>query len=188
MITTSDFRPGLCIEWEGEVYQIVEFQHFKMAQREALVKTKLKNLKTKNVIQISFRSGEKMPKATLDEKKMQFLYKSDDKYYLMDTKNYEQISLSEEQMEKVSDFLQENQILNILYYQGEIIDVELPIFVELKVVETEPNVRGDTVSGGSKPAKLETGAEISVPLFIQEGDIIRIDTRSRKYVERVKGA
>jgi elongation factor P len=185
MYSTADFKKGLKIEFNGEPYEIIDFQHVKMGRGGAIVRTKMKNLKTGYVIENTFRSGEKVGKPNLEEKEMQFLYKSDNDYVFMDNETYEQFSISESLIGDYKDYLLENMNVRILYFEGRPIGVELPTFVEIKVVETVPGIKGDTVSGGSKPAKLETGATIQVPLFINEGDIIKIDTRTGTYIERV---
>ncbi|RLA95271.1 MAG: elongation factor P [Deltaproteobacteria bacterium] len=185
MYSTTDFRRGLKIEVDGTPYAIVEFQHVKPGKGGAFVRTKLRNLITGGVIDKTFRAGEKVERPDLEEKTMQFLYSEGNQYYFMDTETYEQTFLTQEQLGESKNFLQENINVSILYYQGKPIGVELPIFVELEVKETEPGVRGDTASGGSKPATLETGAVIQVPLFINEGDKVKIDTRTGEYIERV---
>ena len=185
MYSTTDFRRGLKIEYKGEPYEIVDFQHVKPGKGAAFVKTRMKNLLTGNVLDINFRSGDKFEKPDLEEKEMQYLYADGDSYWFMDVETYEQVAIPLEHIKEKVGYLQENVQVAILFYKGKAIDVELPNFVELKVVETEPGVRGDTVSGGSKPAKLETGLVVNVPLFINEGDVIKIDTRTGEYVERV---
>ncbi len=183
--STSDFRRGLKIEWEGKPYEVLEYQHSKVAKGQATVRTKLRDLITGRVLEVNFRSGDKFERPDLEEKEMQYLYQEGDRYVFMDLEDYDQIYLTREQLGEAWKFLQENINVSVLYYRGKPIGVELPNTVELRVVETEPGVRGDTVSGGSKPAKLETGAVVQVPLFINEGDLIRVDTRTGEYVERV---
>ncbi|MCX7770690.1 MAG: elongation factor P [Proteobacteria bacterium] len=185
MYSTADFKKGLKIEFNGEPYEIIDFQHVKMGRGGAIVRTKMKNLKTGYVMENTFRSGEKVERPNLEEKEMQFLYKSDNDYVFMDNESYEQINISEGLVGDNKDYLMENMNVRILFFQGNPIGIELPTFVELKVVETVPGIKGDTVSGGGKPAKLETGATIQVPLFINEGDVIKIDTRTGTYIERV---
>jgi len=185
MYSTTDFRRGLKIEIEGTPYSITEFQHVKPGKGGAFVRTKLKNLITGGVVEKTFRAGEKVGKPDLEEKTMQYLYAEENQYYFMDTENYEQTFLTKEQLGENKDFLQENITISALLFQGKPIGVELPIFVELAVAKTEPGVKGDTASGGNKPATLETGATIQVPLFINEGDTLKIDTRTREYVERI---
>ena len=186
MYSTSDFKRGLKIELEGEPYTIVEFQHVKPGKGGAFVRTKLKNLTTKRVIDKTFRSGEKVGKPDLAEEKMEFLYLQDDQYHFMNTEDYEQTHLNGEDLGDAVKFLKEGMEVAILFHNGKAIDVELPTFVELKITKTEPGVKGDTVSGSTKPAVLETGATVLVPLFIEEGETIKIDTRTGEYVERVK--
>ncbi len=183
--TTSDFRRGLKIEWEGKPYEVLEYQHSKVAKGQATVRTKLRDLTTGRVQEVNFRSGERFEKPDLEEKEMQYLYQEGDRYVFMDMEDYDQVYLDRDQLGEAWKFLQENVTVSVLYYKGKPIGVELPNTVELRVVETEPGVRGDTVSGGSKPAKLETGAVVQVPLFVNEGDVIKVDTRTGQYVERV---
>jgi elongation factor P len=185
MYSTSDFRRGLKIELDGTPYAIAEFQHVKPGKGGAFVRTKLKNLVTGGVVDKTFRAGEKVEKPDLEEKTMQYLYLEGNQYYFMDNETYEQTFLTREQLGDNSSFLQENIIVSILYYQGKPIGVELPIFVELAITKTEPGVRGDTASGGTKPATLETGATIQVPLFVNEGERVKIDTRTGEYIERI---
>jgi elongation factor P len=187
MISTNDFRRGVKIEYRGEPYEVLDFQHVKMGRGGAFVRTKLKSLVTGKIIDETFNAGDKVPKADLEERQMQYLYSQDDLYYFMDNETYEQTPLSEQQLGDKKYYLKENMNVSILYYKGEPIAVELPNFVELEVVDTEPGVKGDTASGGSKPAKVETGATVKVPLHINKGDIIKIDTRTGEYIERVKG-
>lgn len=186
MYSTADFRKGLKIEWEGTPYVIIDFQHVKPGKGGAFVRTKLKNLVTGRVIDQTFRSGERVEKPDLVEKDMQYLYQEDDRYCFMDNETYEQIFLTADQLGDSKDFLQDNLNLKVIYYKNEPITVELPTFVELTIAHTEPGVRGDTASGGTKPATLETGAVIQVPLFLEVGDKVRVDTRTGTYVERVK--
>ena len=183
--STSDFRRGLKIEWEGKPYEVLEYQHSKVAKGQATVRTKLRDLMTGRVLEVNFRSGERFEIPDLEEKEMQYLYQEGDRYVFMDLEDYDQVYLDKSQLGEAWKFLQENINVFVLYYKGKPIGIELPNTVELKVVETEPGVRGDTVSGGSKPAKLETGAVVQVPLFINEGDTIKVDTRTGEYVERV---
>ena len=186
MIDTSDFRNGLSIIVDGEIYTIVEFQHVKPGKGGAFVRTKLKNIHTGGVIDKTFRAGERMEQAILERKPMQYLYSTDDEYYLMDMKTFEQISVDKSAFGEAVKYLKENQDVTVLMHEGTVISVELPFTVELEVTETDPGVRGDTVSGGSKPAKLETGAVVQVPFFINIGDVIKVDTRTDAYLERAK--
>ncbi|MBI4240375.1 MAG: elongation factor P [Candidatus Rokubacteria bacterium] len=183
-ISTNDFRKGLKIELDGEPYAIVDFQHVKPGKGGAFVRTKLKHLTLGTVIDKTFRAEEKVPLVNFEEKRMQFLYR-DDRFHFMDLETYDQIALSEEEVGESRDFLKENTEVEVLYVDGAPLGVELPTFVELTVVKTEPGVRGDTASGGSKPATLETGAVVSVPLFVNEGDVVKVDTRTAAYIGRV---
>lgn len=186
MISTADFRNGARLELDGEPYYIVEFQHVKPGKGGAFVRTKLKSYITGNVIDRTFRSGEKFEEPQLEEHEMQFLYSAGDAYAFMDTKTFEQFTYDKKQLGENVDLLKENMVAKILIYKHRPIAIELPTFVELKVVDTEPGVRGDTASGGTKPAVVETGAVIKVPLYLEVGETIRIDTRTREYVERVR--
>lgn len=186
MISTTDFRKGLKIEFKGDPYEIVDFQHVKMGRGGANVKTKMKNLRTGGVVEETIRSGEKFPTPELEEKKMQYLYSQDELYYFMDQETFEQLPLTAEQLGNAKLFLKENTAVKILNYKGTPLDVELPTFIELVVVKTDPGFKGDTASGGGKPATLETGAVVRVPFHINEGDTIRVDTRTSEYIERVK--
>ena len=164
---------------------MVEFQHVKPGKGGAFVRTKLKSLLTGNVLEKTFRSGEKVGKPQLEEKEMQYLYSNDNQYHFMDTETYEQLFLTEDQLGNSRNYLQENIVAKVLFYNGQPIGVELPIFVALRIVETDPGVRGDTASGGTKPAVLETGTTVQVPLFLNIDDSIKVDTRSGEYIERV---
>uniref|UniRef100_A0A7C3MGW9 Elongation factor P n=1 Tax=Dictyoglomus thermophilum TaxID=14 RepID=A0A7C3MGW9_DICTH len=184
MISVNDFYPGLTIELDGEIYIVLEYQHVHMAQGQATVKVKLKNLKTGNVLRKTFKSDEYVPQAFINKREAEFLYKQGDEYYFIDHETYEQHMLTEEQLGDAIKYLKEGTIVSVLFYEGNPIGIELPTTVVLEVIETDPGLRGDTVSGGSKPAKLETGLVIQVPLFIQIGDKVVVDTRYAKYVER----
>lgn len=186
MISTAEFRNGSRLEFDGEPFYIVEFQHVKPGKGGAFVRTKLKSYTSGNVIDRTFRSGERFDEPDLDEREMQFLYAAGDSYTFMDTKNFEQLTFEKKQLGENADLLKENMIAKILVYEHRPIAVELPNFIELKVVDAEPGVRGDTASGGTKPAVVETGAIIKVPLYMEVGETIRIDTRTRAYVERVR--
>ncbi|MFW6381113.1 MAG: elongation factor P [Bacillota bacterium] len=185
MISTNDFNTGLTIELEGQVYQVDEFQHSKSGRGGAFVRTKLRNLEEGYTINKTFRANEKVERAHLDKRKMKFLYWDGGSYVFMDNQTYEQIELPEEQIEDKKDYLKENMDLEILMYQGRPIEINLPTFVELKVEKAPPGVKGDTVSGGTKTVTLETGREVQVPLFIERGEVIKVDTRNGEYVERV---
>ncbi|MEW6308237.1 MAG: elongation factor P [Bacillota bacterium] len=184
MISSNDFRTGITIELDGEVWAVVDFQHVKPGKGAAFVRSKLKNVRTGATLEKTFNAGEKLPRARVERREMQFLYASGDEYTLMDMENYEQVSLSAAAIGDGVKFLKENTMVDVLRFQGALIGVELPNSVELAVVETDPGVRGDTASGGTKPAKLETGAMVKVPLFINIGDVLRIDTRTGLYIER----
>lgn len=184
MISSNDFRPGVTIEIDNQVWQVVDFQHVKPGKGAAFVRAKIKNLQTGAVIERTFNAGEKLPRAHVDRKTMQYLYESDGSYNFMDTETYDQIELSKEQLDTALNFLKENMEISVMFFNGVIIGVELPNTVELEVVETDPGIRGDTATGGNKPAKLETGYVVKVPLFINTGDVLRIDTRSGEYIER----
>jgi elongation factor P len=185
MYTTSDFRNGLKIEFDGSPYVITYFQHVKPGKGVAFVRTKLKNLKTGAVLEHTFRSGDKVEKPDLEDREMQFMYKMENQYHFMDTKSYEQIYLAEDHVAEAGNYLIENLPVQILFYKGEPIGIDIPFFIDLTIVETEPGVRGDTVSGATKAAKLESGAVVQVPLFLNEGDRIKVDTRTGTYIERV---
>ncbi len=184
MISTSNFKRGLTIELNGGIYSIVDFQHVKPGKGGAFVRTKLKNVKTGLVVDKTFRAGEKMEQAIIDRKTMQYLYNDGDNYCFMNKENYEQISIFKEQISGLVELLKEGNDVEVVFCKGNIIGVELPNFMSLKVIKTMPGVKGNTVSGALKPATLETGAIIQVPLFIKEGDVIKIDTREKKYIER----
>lgn len=184
MISSNDFRTGVTIEIDNDVWQVVDFQHVKPGKGAAFVRAKLKNLRTGAVVERTFNAGEKMPKAHVDNRQMQYLYESGGSYVFMDNETYEQIELSADTLGNAINFLKENMTISILMFQGSIIGVELPNSVELEVVETDPGIRGDTATGGTKPAKLETGYVVKVPLFINVGDILRVDTRNGQYIER----
>jgi len=185
MYDTSEIRKGLKIELEGDVYVVVDFLHVKPGKGGAFIRSKLKSLSKGIIVDKTFRSGEKLIRANIQEKKMQFIYSSGENYCFMDMESYEQIFLNLDQLGSSRDFLKENTIINVIFHNKNPIAIELPTFVELKIIETEPGERGDTVSGGTKTAKLETGAVVQVPLFLSQGDIVKIDTRKGHYVERV---
>lgn len=186
MIDTSDFRNGLSIILDGDIYTIVEFQHVKPGKGGAFVRSKLKNARTSAVIDKTWRAGEKMDQAMLERRPMQFLYSMDDEYHLMDTETFDQISVGSEMFGSAVKYLKENVEISVLIHDGQVISIELPFTVELEIAETDPGVRGDTASGGSKPATLETGAVVNVPFFINVGDKVKVDTRTDAYLERVK--
>ncbi len=185
MATTSDFKVGLVIELDGELFSIQDYTRVKPGKGGVYLKTRLRSLKTDSILDKSFRAGEKINKAYLDEKKIEYLYRADNLYYFCDQADYEELILTDGQVGDGKKYLKENDVCTALIHKGNVISIELPIFVELRVKETEPGLRGDTVSGGTKPARLETDTQIQVPLFINDGDIVRVDTRSGEYVERV---
>jgi elongation factor P len=186
MYSTAEFKKGLKIEIDGSPLTIVDFQHVKPGKGGAFVRTKLKNLLTGRVVDQTFRSGERVKKPDLVEKEMQYLYRDGDRYCLMDNETYEQIMLTAEQVGNAVLFLTENMNLQVLIFNQQPVAVDLPNFVELTVAQAEPGLRGDTATGGTKPATLESGAVIQVPLFINEGDRVKVDTRTGNYIERVK--
>lgn len=185
MYATNQFRRGLKVEIDGIPYEIVEFQHVSPGKGRAFTRTKLKNMLSQNVIERTITSGDKVNKADTEQVEMQYLFRDAEGYHFMNQANYEQVTLSPDQLGPGKDFLQENLAITVMYFNSRPIGVELPTFVALKVIETEPSFRGDTVSGGSKPAKLETGAVVNVPFHIKEGDVIKVDTRDYSYVEKV---
>lgn len=185
-VSTTEFRNGLKIEIDGEPYVIVEFQHVKPGKGGAFVRTKFKSLKSGNVTDKTFRAGEKVDVPNLEEKTMQYLYAADKDRVFMDTTTYEQVSMNEKQLGDSIDYLKENMEIKVLYHKEQPINIELPMFVELAIAKTDPGVRGDTASGGSKPATLESGAVIKIPLYLNEGDVIKVDTRTGTFIERVK--
>lgn len=185
MYETSDFRRGLKIEMGNDPFVIVDFQHVNPGKGAAFTRTKMRNLRTGQVLEQNIKSGVKVAKPDIEERKLQFLYKDGDGYHFMDSQNYEQVSLEDKDVGDAKNYMLENSMLAVLYYQGRPIGVETDTFVELKVVETQPGIRGDTATGGSKPAKMETGLVVTVPFHINEGDVLRIDTRDGQYQDRV---
>ena len=184
MITASDFRNGVTIEKDGNVYEIIEFQHVKPGKGAAFVRTKLKNIKSGGVVEKTFRPTEKCPQARIDRKDMQYLYEDGDLYYFMDTETYDQVALNSETVGDALKFVKENEMCKICSHNGSVFSVEPPLFVELEITETEPGFKGDTATGASKPATVETGATVAVPLFVNQGDKIKIDTRTGEYLSR----
>jgi elongation factor P len=184
LISTNEFRTGVTIEVDGEIYTVIEFQHVKPGKGAAFVRSKLKNIKTGGVQEKTFRAGEKVARAHIDRREMQYLYNSGDQYTLMDMETYDQMNLSEDQLGDAVKYLKENMELIVHLYQGIPVGVDLPNSVVLEVIETDPGFRGDTATGGSKPAKLETGVVVQVPFFINVGDALKIDTRTGQYIER----
>jgi elongation factor P len=186
-VSTAEFKKGLKIQFDGEPYSIVDFQHVKPGKGGAFVRTKLKHMRLGRVIDNTFRAGEKVELVDFEEKRMQYLYR-DDRYHFMDLDTYDQISLSAEEVGDAREFLKENIEVEILFINENPVTLELPNFIELQIVKTDPGIRGDTASGGSKPATLESGAVIQVPLFLNEGDVVKVDTRSGDYLGRVAAA
>lgn len=185
MVMAGDFRKGVTVDIDGQVWLVAEFQHVKPGKGAAFVRTRLKNVMTGAVLERTFSPTDKYPRAVIETKEMQYLYSDGELYYFMDTETYEQIPLNHDQVEDAINYIVENQNVSIRFYKGSAFSVEAPNFVELTVTETEPGFRGDTATGTNKPATLETGLKISVPLFVNEGDRIRVDTRSGEYMERV---
>ena len=184
-IDTSQFKNGLKIELDGEPFVITYFQHVKPGKGGAFVRTKVKNILTGRSVERTFRSGEKVSEADVQERSMQYLYRDGENLVFMDTDNFDQIPISEENVGDVAKFLKENTNVEVLFWKGRPINIELPSFVELTITQCDPGVKGDTATGASKPATLETGAIVQVPLFIKEGERIRVDTRTGEYSERV---
>ena len=184
MISAGDFKNGLTIELEGNVYQIVDFQHVKPGKGAAFVRTKMKNIKNGGVVEKTFRPTEKCEKAHIERKDMQYLYNDGDLYYFMDPETYDQIPISSAAIGDSLKFVKENDECKLCSYQGEVFAIEPPMFAELEVTETEPGVKGDTATGATKPAIVETGASVLVPLFVNQGDKIKIDTRTGEYSSR----
>ena len=185
MISAGDFRNGITIELEGNVYQIIEFQHVKPGKGAAFVRTKLKNIKSGGVVEKTFRPTEKCPQARIDRKEMQYLYEDGDLYYFMDTENFEQTMLNSEEIGDSMKFVKENEMVKMCSHNGSVFAVEPPLFVELEITDTEPGFKGDTATGATKPATVETGAVVNVPLFVEQGDVLKIDTRTGEYLSRV---
>jgi len=185
VIFAGDLRPGVKVEMDGVPFVVTGYQWVKPGKGGAFMRTKLKNMRTGAIIERTFRTEEKLPSAELEERRVQFLYQSGDEFHFMDTESYEQFFLPEDQLGDAREYLKEEIVVTIVSHRGSPLAVEVPTFVELAVAETDPGVRGDTASGGSKPATLETGAVIQVPLFINVGDRLRVDTRTGTYIERV---
>ena len=184
MVTAGDFKKGLTVEWDGGVWTVVDFQHVKPGKGAAFVRTKIKNIMTGAVIERSFNPTDKMPKAIIETKELEYLYNDGELYYFMDPETYEQMPLTEDKVEDAIRFMKENTVATVRFFKGEAFSVEAPNFVELTVTETEPGFKGDTASNTTKPATTETGYELQVPLFINIGDVIKIDTRTGEYLSR----
>jgi elongation factor P len=185
MISTSDLHKGVVIELDGDLWQILDYHHLKIGRGSAQVRIKLRNVKRGQTVERSFQAGDRWPRAQLDHRQIQFLYQDGDDYHFMETESYDQFSLRSEQLDDAVNYLKENMLLDRTSYQGETIGVELPVTVDLKVVETEPGFAGDTQTGARKAAKLETGLTVQVPIFVNEGDVIRVDTRTGEYQTRL---
>ncbi|MBQ7677230.1 MAG: elongation factor P [Lachnospiraceae bacterium] len=185
MISAGDFRNGVTIELEDNIFQIIEFQHVKPGKGAAFVRTKLKNIKSGGVVEKTFRPTEKCPTAHIDRKDMQYLYNDGDLYYFMDGETYDQMALSANDIGDALKFVKENETVKVCSHKGNVFAVEPPLFVELAITDTEPGFKGDTATGATKPATVETGASVNVPLFVNTGDVIKIDTRTGEYLSRV---
>jgi len=185
MISVNDFKTGLTVQLDNGLWSVVEFLHVKPGKGAAFVRSKLKNVETGQVVEKTFRAGEKVAKATLDRREMQYLYKEGKEFVMMDMESYEQIQVTEDHIGSGVKYLKENMIVQILLHETKIIGVDIPSHVELEVVDTPPAERGNTAQGGTKPATLETGAVVNVPFFVANGDVIRVDTRSNEYLDRV---
>ena len=185
MVTAGDFRNGITFDMDGSVMQVIEFQHVKPGKGAAFVRTKLRNVITGAVVEKTFSPTDKYPPAHIERREMEYLYSDGELYYFMDNETYEQIPLNADTLGDNFKFVKENTTCKILSYQGNVFGVEPPLFVELAVTEAEPGVKGDTATGATKPVTLETGVQIKVPLFVNEGDIVKVDTRTGEYLERV---
>lgn len=186
MIMAGDFRNGMTFEMDSQIYQVVEFQHVKPGKGAAFVRTKYKNIKTGAVMEKSFNPTEKFEPANIERKDMSYLYKDGDLYYFMDTETYDQVPIDEEILGETSEFLKEEMVCKVMFHNNSVIGVELPIFVDLEITECEPGVKGDTAQNATKLAIVETGAKVKVPLFVNQGERIKIDTRTGEYMERTK--
>ena len=185
MISAGDFRNGITIEYDNNIYQIIEFQHVKPGKGAAFVRTKLKNIISGGVVEKTFRPTEKCPQARIDRKDMQYLYSDGDLFHFMDVETYEQIALNEDAIGDALKFVKENEMCKVCSHNGNVFAVEPPLFVELEITDTEPGFKGDTATGATKPAIVETGAKVMVPLFVEIGNKIKIDTRTGEYLSRV---
>jgi len=184
MVSAGEFRKGMTIEIDGQVWMVVDFQHVKPGKGAAFVRTKIKNVMSGNVLEKTFSPTEKFPKAMVEKKEMQYLYSDGELYYFMDTETYDQLPLNLDKVEEALPYIKENMNVTIKFFKGEAFSVDPPNFVELEVTETDPGFKGDTATAGNKPAIVETGAKIMVPLFINTGDRVRVDTRTGEYMER----
>ena len=185
MVTAGDFKNGITLEYDGNICQIIEFQHVKPGKGAAFVRTKLRNIISGGIVETSFRPTEKFPLARIERKDMQYLYGDDDFYNFMDVETYDQISLTKESVGDALKFVKENEMVKICSHNGNVFAVEPPLFVELEITDTEPGFKGDTATGATKPAIVETGAKVMVPLFVEIGNVIKIDTRTGEYLSRV---
>ncbi len=186
MYATHDFKKGLVVDYNNQPWTIVDFQHVNPGKGAALTRTKLKNLETGRVVEVSFRSGDKVAPADVENRPMQYLYNDGTNYTFMDQESFDQVAMSMDEIGDAKNYIIENGIISVTYYKGKPVALNLPNFVELKVVETQPNIKGDTSGGGGKPAKMETGLTVTVPFHIAEGHVLKIDTRSGEYIEKVK--
>ena len=185
MVSAGEFRNGLTVEIEGNVFQIIEFQHVKPGKGAAFVRTKLRNIINGGVVEKTFRPTEKFPQARIERAEMQYLYSDGDLFNFMNTETYDQIALNQETIGDALKFVKENEMVKVLSHNGNVFAVEPPLFVELEITDTEPGFKGDTATGATKPAVVETGASVNVPLFVELGDVIKIDTRTGEYLSRV---
>lgn len=185
MISTGDLKRGVIIEMDNQLFSVIEYQHQKIGRGSAQVRMKLRNIRTGSISDTTVQAGTKFPRVRLEQRAMQYLYAEDNLYYFMDQENYEQLGLSISQLGDTVNYLKDGMVIQVQFYEDEPVDVEPPIAVELQIVETDPGFRGDTASGGTKPAKLETGLVVQVPLFVNQGETIRVDTRTGTYQERV---
>ena len=185
MISAGDFKNGVTIEFDNNIFQIIDFQHVKPGKGAAFVRTKLKNIKSGGVVEKTFRPNEKFPKAHIERKDMQYLYADSDLFHFMDVESYDQIALNAAQIRDSLKYVKENEMVKVVSHNGNVFDVEPPLFVELLITDCEPGVKGDTAQGATKPCTVETGAILYVPLFVNQGDIIKIDTRTGEYLSRV---
>ena len=186
MISTGELKKGVIIEVDKQLYSILDYQHQKIGRGSAQVRMKLRNVRTGSISDTTVQAGTKFPRVRLEQRAMQYLYAEDSNYYFMDQESYDQIGLSGQQLGDVVGYLKDGMVIQVQFYENEPVDVEPPITVELQIVETDPGFRGDTASGGTKPAKLETGLVVQVPLFVNQGETIRVDTRNGSYLERVQ--
>jgi len=185
VISSNDFRPGVVVTLDGDLYAIVQSQHVKRGRGSAYVRAKVRNLKTGAITERTFNAGERVPHAFLERREMQYLYHQEDDYVFMDQRTYDQVTLNADLLGDATRYLRDNTVVTVVYYEERPIAVELPNAVDLAVVDAAPGIRGDTAAGGSKPARLETGAMVQVPLFVEVGEVIRVDTRTGEYLERV---